>query len=96
MTVCHPWVNQRKRVWLKKNPKRINESVRAFQKAAPYLSMVYTLFGAIIFFGYLGHWADKHWNHAPLLLIAGVFLGFALGLYRMVKVTKNMNDSNHG
>lgn len=80
---------------IKKN-KQANESVRAFQKAAPYLNMVYTFFGAIIFFGYLGHWADEHWSHRPLLLILGVFLGFALGLYRMVKVTKNINDSENG
>jgi len=75
---------------LKKKPKKMNEGVRAFQKAAPYLNIVYSFFGGIILFGYLGHWADQFWDHRPLLLLAGVFLGFALGLYRMIKVIKDL------
>lgn len=62
------------------------EIAKAFQKAAPYLSIVYTFFGSIIIFGYLGYWLDGKWNKSPLFLIIGVFLGFALGMYNMIRV----------
>ncbi len=64
---------------------------RAFQKAAPFLSIVYVLMGGVLFFGYLGNYLDKHWKYAPLGIILGVFLGFSLGLYNMIKVLQNLS-----
>ena len=39
----------------------------------------------VLAFAFAGHWLDERWDSSPWLLIAGVFLGFALGLYSMVK-----------
>ncbi len=61
---------------------------KAFQAAAPFLNIVYVLLGGILFFGYIGHYLDSKIKTSPLLLIFGVFLGFGLGLYNMVKVLK--------
>lgn len=36
-------------------------------------------------FALAGRWLDGRWNTGPWLLIAGVFLGFALGLYSMIQ-----------
>ena len=62
------------------------QAANAYQKAAPYLNIVYSFFGGIILFGYLGHVLDEKWNQRSLFLIIGVFLGFALGFYRMLKL----------
>ena len=66
---------------------------RSFQNAAPYLSVVYAFFGSIIFFGYLGYLADEKWHQKPLFLITGVFLGFALGFYRMIKLITEQENT---
>jgi len=59
---------------VKKNQTQ-REAAGAFRKAAPYLNIVYTFFGAIIFFGYMGYLLDERYMMRPYLLIAGVFLG---------------------
>ena len=43
-------------------------------------------FGATVgVFAFLGHWLDRRLGRSPGCLLAGVFLGFGLGLYSMVK-----------
>ena len=71
-------------------PKQVDETVSAFQKASPYLNIVYSLFGGIILFGYAGYALDDYFQKRPLFLIIGVFTGFFLGFYRMIKVIKDL------
>lgn len=73
-----------------KNKSSSGQIRNAYQKAAPYLNVVYSFFGGIILFGYLGHVLDEKWNQRSLFLIIGVFLGFTLGFYRMLKVIKDL------
>lgn len=73
-----------------KNSQSQKEAAGAFRRAAPYLNIVYTFFGAIIFFGYLGYWLSEKYTLGPYPLVAGVFLGFALGFYRMMKVINQL------
>lgn len=74
----------------KQKPKKVNEAVSSFQKASPYLNIVYSLFGGIILFGYAGYSLDEYLQKRPLFLIIGVFTGFLLGFYRMIKVIKDL------
>ncbi len=37
-----------------------------------------------------GYWADRHYATAPWLTIIGVFAGFALGMYIIVKEARRM------
>lgn len=67
------------------------EATSAFQKAAPYLNIVYSFFGGIILFGYAGYKLDEYLDKRPLFLIIGVFTGFILGFYRMIKVVKDLD-----
>jgi len=69
------------------------EAAGAFRRAGPYLNIVYTFFGAIIFFGYIGYVLDEKFLLRPYLLIAGVFLGFGLGLYRMIMVVNQIEST---
>lgn len=64
----------------------------AYQKAAPYLNVVYSFFGGILLFGYAGYLLDEKWHKRSLFLIIGVFLGFALGFYRMLKVISELEQ----
>lgn len=85
------WVQKQKLVPVKKsNSNRVPESINAFQKAGPYLSIVYAFFGAIILFGFVGFKLDSYLDKRPLFLIIGVFSGFALGFYRLIKVVKDL------
>ena len=79
---------------MKKNQTQ-REAAGAFRKAAPYLNIVYTFFGAIIFFGYLGHWLGEKYVLGPYPLVAGVFLGFGLGLYRMIMVINQIESTKN-
>ena len=41
-----------------------------------------------------GYWADRHWASAPWGMVLGVFAGFALGMYIVVKEAKRMENRN--
>ncbi len=61
---------------------------KAFQAAAPYLNMAYVMIGSILILGYLGYYLDKKLQTSPFLLLVGVFLGFGLSIYNLIKVIK--------
>jgi F0F1-type ATP synthase assembly protein I len=43
-------------------------------------------FAAVVgLFALAGRWLDGRWNTSPWLLLVGVFLGFGLGLYSMIR-----------
>ncbi|MBR3631857.1 MAG: AtpZ/AtpI family protein [Elusimicrobiaceae bacterium] len=37
-----------------------------------------------------GFWADKHWQTTPWGILAGVLLGFALGMYIVIKEARRL------
>lgn len=78
---------------MNKNKKRnfAQDFHKAFQVATPYLSIVYVMIGGVLFFGYIGNYFDKKLDSSPLGVIIGVFLGFGLGLYNMIKVLQQFN-----
>ncbi len=41
-----------------------------------------------------GYWVDIKWNCAPWGMVAGVFVGFALGMYIVVKEAKKMERTS--
>ena len=41
-----------------------------------------------------GYWADQKWQLSPWCTIVGVFAGFALGMYIVVKEAKRMEKEN--
>jgi len=75
----------------KENQKDI---VSSFQKAAPYLNIVYTFFGSIIILGYVGFLLDDYFQKRPIFLISGVFLGFILGFYNLIKMVNQLEKKD--
>lgn len=65
---------------------------KAFVQAGPYLSIAYSFMGGIFLFGYLGYKLDALINSKAIFLIIGVFLGFGLGVYRMILVLRNLDN----
>ena len=45
---------------------------------------------AVALGGGTGYWADCRWGFTPWGSVAGVFAGFALGMYMVVKEAKRM------
>lgn len=43
---------------------------------------------AVLMFGGLGWWLDSKWATSPWLLIVGIGLGFAVGLWLMIKAAR--------
>jgi F0F1-type ATP synthase assembly protein I len=41
-----------------------------------------------------GYFADQKWNSFPWCMIIGVFAGFSLGMYIVVKEAKRMEKEN--
>lgn len=41
-----------------------------------------------------GYWADQKWQLSPWCSVAGVFAGFALGMYILVKEAKRLTRAN--
>ena len=59
----------------------IGESAAAYR----YTGLGLQFAATIGVFGYGGFWLDEKLGTLPLLLIIGVFLGFALGTFSLVK-----------
>ena len=45
---------------------------------------------AVGLFGLAGYWLDRKFGTKPWLLIAGIGIGFAAGLYQMVRAANRM------
>lgn len=72
------------------------EIAAAFQKAGPFLSIAYAFFGGILFLGYIGYRLDLKFGKSPLFIVTGVFAGFILGFYRLIKVVNELEkDRKH-
>ena len=41
----------------------------------------------------VGVWADKHWSLTPWCTVIGVWVGFALGMYIVVRQAQRMSHS---
>ena len=67
----------------------------SFQKAAPYINIVYTLMGSILMFGLLGWWLDKKFSMKPWLLLSGLFLGLVVGFYHLFKIVKKLEKNGN-
>jgi F0F1-type ATP synthase assembly protein I len=62
----------------------------AFSTAGPYLSISYFFMSAMIIFGYIGYKLDQAYGFDFLFLLIGLFIGFALGFYKLYIVISNM------
>ena len=71
----------------KDNQREINS---AFSKAGPYLNITYFFISAMVIFGFVGHKIDQSYNFDFLFLLIGLFLGFALGFYKLYIVISNL------
>ena len=41
-----------------------------------------------------GYWIDQRWNFSPWCTVVGVFAGFSLGMYIVIKEAKRMEKAN--
>ncbi|MCB0275585.1 MAG: AtpZ/AtpI family protein [Calditrichaeota bacterium] len=52
----------------------------------PYLALGWQFLASMGLLGFLGHWADLHYQTAPWGLFAGVVVGFAIGFYNVFRI----------
>lgn len=59
-------------------------------------TVVSYLVGPILVGIFSGRWLDRHFNTTPLLLIIGLLLGLATGVYGLMRVVKQFlgDDEN--
>lgn len=68
--------------FLGKSLQYMQESIR---KAGPAAAASYTLIGAILLLGGVGHLIDRWQDTAPWFLLAGLMVGLAVGFYEVAK-----------
>lgn len=56
-----------------------------YRDAAPYLALGIQLAATVVIMFYVGKWADQTLGTAPWLMIAGLLLGAATGLYNFFR-----------
>ena len=59
---------------------------KILRESGPAAAASYSLIGAVLLLGGLGYLLDKYLNTRPWLLLAGLFLGIAVGFYELIKV----------
>ncbi len=59
---------------------------RTVREAGPAVSASYTLIGAVLLLGASGYGLDRWLDTQPWLLVGGLLLGVAVGLYELAKV----------
>ncbi len=69
----------------------IAPAVKALQenvaRSGPAASASYTLIGAVLLLGWLGHALDGRWGTTPWLLFAGLMAGLCVGFYELIKAS---------
>ena len=45
---------------------------------------------AVLLFGFLGRWLDSHMGTSPWMTLLGFCIGFAVGLYMLIKAGRQM------
>ena len=68
--------------FLGKSLQFLQENVR---RAGPAASASYTLIGAILLLGGVGHFIDRWQGTSPWLLLAGLLVGIVVGFYGLAK-----------
>lgn len=66
-----------------------NERARLYRLAGTGMEFL----GAILVCVLAGHFLDKWLGTAPVLLLIGVGLGFAVGLFQLVRLSKSNSPS---
>lgn len=59
-----------------------------------YMSLGMEFASSILGFTFVGILLDKKMLTTPLFTIIGLFLGFALGMYMLVNISKKINKSD--
>jgi F0F1-type ATP synthase assembly protein I len=72
-------------------PDGLNDAVRAYRKAAPYINAIYVFISSIILFGFVGWWLDKKLQSTPWFIIAGLFVGLGVGFYSLLKTVQKLD-----
>jgi F0F1-type ATP synthase assembly protein I len=71
---------------------RVAKKIRAVQdtldQVGPAASASYTLVGAVLVLGALGYGFDRWQGTSPWGLVAGLFLGMAVGFYELINYTR--------
>jgi F0F1-type ATP synthase assembly protein I len=71
-------------------PKTPKDDASVLKLIASASSVGFEFLATVLLPGWLGYWMDGKFGTRPILMIAlGVF-GFAVGLYRMLKLSKTM------
>jgi len=67
---------------------------KALQTAGPLLTAGIQMAVAIGLVGFIGYMLDQHWQTSPWLMVVGIFLGSAAGLYQFIKTATKIDAKN--
>ena len=56
---------------------------KIYQKAAPIMSAVQSLFFYVIIFSLMGYYVDQRFDTFPIIFLACLLIGLALGFYQI-------------
>jgi ATP synthase protein I len=68
-----------------KKPPRDDVSVR--RQLGAVAGLGFEFIATVLLLGGLGYWLDGKFDTSPWLILIGGVLGFAIGLYRMLKIS---------
>lgn len=68
----------------------LSDIARAYQRAAPYLHIGWTLAASVLLGTFGGWWLDKKLGTEPLLLIIGAVAGMAAGFIELIRTVSKI------
>ena len=70
-------------------------SFTGIREAGPFIGLGIQLAAAVVLMFFVGRWFDQKWGTAPWLMVVGLLIGTAAGLYNFIRTVTAIDQKKN-